>query len=34
MATKIKFFRFGHFSIKDGSHIRFWEDSELGNAPL
>jgi hypothetical protein len=34
MATKPKFFRFGHFSIKDGSQIRFWEDSWLGNAPL
>jgi hypothetical protein len=34
MATKTKFFRFRHFSIEDGSHIRFWEDRELGNAPL
>jgi hypothetical protein len=34
MATKAKFFRFGQFSIKDGSHIRFWEDSWLGNTPL
>jgi hypothetical protein len=34
MATKSKFFRFGQFSIKDGSLIRFWEDSWLGNAPL
>jgi hypothetical protein len=34
MDTKPKFFRFGQFSIKDGSHIRFWEDSWLDNAPL
>jgi hypothetical protein len=34
MAIKTKFFRFGHFSIKDGSQIRFWEDSWLGNASL
>jgi hypothetical protein len=34
MATKQKFFRFGQFSIKDGSQVRFWEDSWLGNAPL
>jgi hypothetical protein len=34
MATKQKFFSFGQFSIKDGSQIRFWEDSWLGNAPL
>jgi hypothetical protein len=34
MATKSKFFRFGHFFIKDGSQIRFWEDSWLGNAPV
>jgi hypothetical protein len=34
MATKHKFFRFGQFLIKDGSPIRLWEDSWLGNAPL
>jgi hypothetical protein len=34
MATKAKFFRFGQFIIKDGSQIRFWEDSWLGIAPL
>jgi hypothetical protein len=34
MAAKPKFFRFGHFSIKDGSQIRFWEDKWLGNASL
>jgi hypothetical protein len=34
MATKPMFFRFGQFSIKDGSHIRFWDDSWLDNAPL
>jgi len=26
--------RFGSFLIKDGSGIRFWEDSWLGNIPL
>jgi hypothetical protein len=34
MATKKFFFRYGTFSIKDGSQIRFWEDSSLGNSPL
>jgi hypothetical protein len=34
MATKNFFFRYGTFSIKDGSHIRFWEDYWLGNSPL
>jgi hypothetical protein len=34
MATKKFFFRYGTFSIKDGSQIRFWEDSWLGNSPL
>jgi hypothetical protein len=34
MATKKFFFRYGTFSIKDGSQIRFWEDSLLGNSPL
>jgi hypothetical protein len=34
MAAKSKFFRFGHFLMKDGSQIRFWEDKWLGNAPL
>jgi hypothetical protein len=33
MATKPKFFRFKQFSIKDGSQIRFREDSWLDNAP-
>jgi hypothetical protein len=34
MATKKFFFKFGTFSIKDGSQIRFWEDSWLENRPL
>jgi hypothetical protein len=34
MATKKFFFRYGTFSIKDGSQIRVWEDSWLGNSPL
>jgi hypothetical protein len=34
MATKKFFFRYGTFSIKDGSRIHFWEDSSLGNSPL
>jgi hypothetical protein len=34
MAAKPNFFRFGHFSIKDGSQIRFWEDKWLGNTSL
>ena len=34
MATKKYFFRYGTFSIKDGSEIRFWEDKWLGNASL
>jgi hypothetical protein len=34
MATKKFFFRYGTFIIKDGSQIRFWEDTWLGNRPL
>jgi hypothetical protein len=34
MATKKFLFHYGTFSIKDGSQIRFWEDSWLGNSPL
>ena len=34
MHVKNSFFRFGSFLIKDGSEIRFWEDSWLGNFPL
>jgi hypothetical protein len=34
MATKKHFFRFGTFSIKDGSEVHFWEDKWLGNTPL
>ena len=34
MQTKNSFFRFGSFLIKDGSKIRFWEDTWLGYAPL
>jgi hypothetical protein len=34
MAMKKYFFRFGKFSIKDGSEIWFWEDRWLGSATL
>jgi hypothetical protein len=34
MATKKTLFFFGSFSIKDGSHIRFWEDKWLENTTL
>uniref|UniRef100_A0ACD5UXU2 Uncharacterized protein n=1 Tax=Avena sativa TaxID=4498 RepID=A0ACD5UXU2_AVESA len=34
MHAKNSFFRFGSFLIKDGSEIKFWEDSWLGNIPL
>jgi hypothetical protein len=34
MTTKNFFFRYGTFSIKDGSQIHFWEDSWLDNGPL
>jgi hypothetical protein len=34
MAAKKNFFRFGSFSINDGSQIRFWEDQWLGNTTL
>lgn len=34
MKVKLDFLRFGTFSIKDGSQIRFWEDIWLGNSPL
>ena len=34
MHAKNSFFRFGSFLIRDGTEIRFWEDSWLGNTPL
>jgi hypothetical protein len=34
MTSKKHFFRFGTFSIKDGSQIRFWEDKWLGSTTL
>ena len=34
MATNKYFFRYGSFSIKNGSDIRLWEDKWLGNATL
>jgi hypothetical protein len=34
MKVKNDFLKFGTFTIKDGSHIRFWEDKWLGNMPL
>jgi hypothetical protein len=33
-ATKIFFFPYGTFSIRDGSKICFWEDKWLGNVAL
>ena len=32
--VKRDFLRFGTFIIKDGSQVRFWEDTWLGNSPL
>jgi hypothetical protein len=34
MKVKNVFLKFGTFTIKDGSQIRFWEDKWLGNRPL
>jgi hypothetical protein len=34
MATKRRFFPFGFFSIKDGTHIRFWEYKLLEDSPI
>ena len=34
MVTKKFFFPYGSFSVKDGSEIRFWEDTWLGTTPL
>jgi hypothetical protein len=34
METKKDFFRFGSFTIKDGSEITLWEDNWLGNTTL
>ena len=34
MATKKHFFRYGVFSIKDGSQIKFWEYKWFGNSTL
>ena len=34
MAMKKFFFPYGSFSIKDGSEIRFWENTWLGTTPL
>ena len=34
MATKKFFFKYGFFSIRDGSEIRFWEDKWLGQSTL
>jgi hypothetical protein len=34
MTMKKFFFRYGTFSIKDGSRIRYWEHSWLGNSSL
>jgi len=34
MNIKDTFLKLGHFNVKDGSHIRFWVDTWLGNKPL
>ena len=34
MKVKHDFLRFGTFIIKDGSQVRFWEDTWLGTRPL
>lgn len=34
MKVKRNFLRFGTFILKDGSQLRFWEDTWLGNSPL
>ena len=34
MTAKKHLFRFGSFTIMDGSEVRFWEDIWLGNASL
>jgi hypothetical protein len=34
MKVKRAFLRFGAFTIKNGSQIRFWEDIWLGTSPL
>jgi hypothetical protein len=34
MKVKNDFLKFGTFTIKDESQIRFWEDKWLGNRPL
>jgi len=34
MKVKRDFLRFGTFIINDGSQVRFWEDTWLGNSPL
>ena len=34
MKAKANFLKFGTFIIKDGSQIRFWEDTWFGNRSL
>ena len=34
MKAKEFFFQFGTFSVRDGSQVRFWEDTWLGTTPL
>jgi hypothetical protein len=34
MKVKSDFLRFGTFTIKNGTQIRFWEDQWLGTSPL
>ena len=34
MNVKTEFMRYGRFNLMDGTQIRFWEDTWLGNQPL
>lgn len=34
MTARKHHFRFGSFTVKDGSELRFWEEKWLGNATL
>ena len=34
MKAKEFFYQFGTFSVRDGSQVRFWEDTWLGNNSL
>ena len=34
MNVKTEFMRYGRFNLMDGTQIKFWEDTWLGNQPL